>query len=131
MEWSASLLDDDERSLLDIAAVFEDGWTIEAAAQAAELKEDTALELSEALAQHSLTYVGSGPGSRSRMLDTIRAFVAEQLAARPDAGQIRRRHADHFRALAEQADPAQRGPGHGQWLERLYAEAGNMAAAVR
>jgi hypothetical protein len=44
---------------------------------------------------------------------------------------IRRRHAGHFRALAEQADPALRGPGHGQWLERLNAEAGNLAAAVR
>jgi hypothetical protein len=42
VKWSVSLLDDDERSLLDIAAVFEDGWTIEAAAQAAELKEDSA-----------------------------------------------------------------------------------------
>jgi hypothetical protein len=79
------LLDDHdaERSLLEIAAVFEDGWTIEAAARVADLKEDTALALSEALAQQSLIYAGSGPGSRSRMLDTIRAFVAEQLAARP------------------------------------------------
>ena len=127
------LLDDHdaERSLLEIAAVFEDGWTIEAAARVADLKEDTALALSEALARQSLIYAGSGPGSRSRMLDTIRAFVAEQLAARPDADQIRPRHASYFRALAEQADPALRGPGHGRWLEHLNAEAANLVAAVR
>jgi predicted ATPase len=65
------------------------------------------------------------------MRDTIRAFVAEQLSARPDADQIRRRHAGYFRALAERADPTPRGPGHGQWLEYLNAEAGNLAAAVR
>jgi predicted ATPase len=131
VDWSVSLLDDAERSLLEIASVFEHGWTIEAAAQVAELNEDTALELSEALAQHSLISVDSGPDARSRMLDTIRAFVTEKLAARPDAAQIHRRHADYYRALAEQADPALRGPGHGQWLERLDADVGNLAAAVR
>jgi predicted ATPase len=131
VDWSVSLLDDAERSLLEVVSVFEPGWTIEAAAQVAELTEDTALELSEALAQHSLISVDSGPGARSRMLDTIRAFVAEKLAARPDAAQIQRRHADYYRALAEQADPALRGAGHGQWLERLDADVGNLAAAVR
>ena len=131
VDWSVSLLDDAERGLLEVASVFEHGWTIEAAAQVADLKEDTALELSEALAQHSLINLDSGPGARSRMLDTIRAFVAEKLAARPDAAQIQRRHADYYRTLAEQADPALRGPGHGQWLERLDADVGNLAAAVR
>jgi hypothetical protein len=50
VEWSVSLLEDAERSLLEVAAVFEDGWTIEAAAQVADLDEDRALELSERLA---------------------------------------------------------------------------------
>jgi len=131
VQWSVGLLDEAERSLLEAAAVFTDGWTIQAAAQVADLTEDEALNLSEALARHSLIYVDSGPSSRSRMLETIRAFVAEQLAARPDAAQIRRRHADYYRMLAEQADPALRGAGHGQWLERLEAETGNLAAAVR
>jgi len=64
------------------------------------------------------------------MLETIRVFVAELLAARPDEGQIRRRHADYYRAFAEWADPALRGAEHGQRLEQLEAEAGNLAAAV-
>src|SRR5215470_2276134 len=129
--WSVGLLDEAERSLLEVASVFTDGWTIDAAAHVAGLTGDAALELSEALARHSLIYADSGPGSRSRMLETVRAFVAEQLAARPDADQIRRRYADYYRMLAEQADPALRGAGHGPWLERLAAEAGNLAAAVR
>src|SRR5271169_5451290 len=65
------------------------------------------------------------------MLETIRAFVAERLAARPDAAEVGRRHASCYRALAEQADRPPRGPGRNQWLERLDAEAGNLAAAVR
>jgi tetratricopeptide (TPR) repeat protein len=65
------------------------------------------------------------------MLETIREFVAERLAARPDAAEIGRRHAGYYRGLAEQADRPLRRAGQGEWLERLDAEAGNLAAAVR
>jgi predicted ATPase len=132
VEWSVGLLDDAERSLLETMAVFVDGWTIEAAAQVAGLDEDRALELSEALARHSLIYLDDGGVSpRSRMLETIRAFVAERLAARPDAGEIGRRHAGYYRALAERSDRPLRAAGHDALLDRLQAEAGNLAAAVR
>ena len=132
VEWSVGLLEEGERSLLEVAAVFADGWTIQAAARVAGVDEDRALELSEALARQSLVYVDSTElGPRTRMLETIRAFVAERLAARPDAAEVGRRHASYYRALAEQADRPLRGPGRNQWLERLDAEAGNLAAAVR
>jgi predicted ATPase len=132
VEWSVSLLEDAERSLLETVAVFEGGWTVEAAAQVADLDEDRALDLSEALARHSLIYLDStGPSPRSRMLGTIRAFVAEQLAGRPDVAGIQRRHAGFYQALARQADRPLRGAGQNQWLERLEAEVGNLAAAVR
>jgi len=132
VEWSVGLLEDPERSLLEVAAVFTGGWTIQAVAQLAGLDEDRALELSEALARHSLVYLDStGPGSRTWMLETVREFVAERLAARPDADQIERRHAGYYQALAEQADRPLRGPGRSEWIERLQAEEGNLAAAVR
>jgi predicted ATPase len=132
VEWSVGLLEDAELSLLETVAVFVDGWTVEAAGQVAGLDEDRALELSEALARHSLIYLDStDSGPRSRMLETIRVFVAERLVARPDRAAIQRRHADYYRALAERADRPLRGTGHGEWLERLEAEAGNLAAAVR
>jgi hypothetical protein len=131
VEWSVGLLDDAERSLLEITSVFAGGWTIGAAAQVASLEEDRAIELSEALARHSLIqldYTGLEP--RSRMLETVREFVAEQLAARADITEVERRHADYYRALAEQADRPLRGGGQHEWLERLEADAGNLAAAI-
>jgi predicted ATPase len=132
VEWSVGLLEDAERSLLETAAVFVDGWTIEAAAQVAGLDEDRALDLTEALARHSLIYLDpGGDGPRPRMLETIRAFVAERLAARPDAAEVERRHAGYYRALAGQAERPLRSADHGEWLERLEAEEGNLAAAVR
>ena len=132
VEWSVGLLEDAERSLLEVTAVFTDGWTIPAAAQVAGLDEDRALELCEALARHSLVAIDNTElGPRSRMLATVRAFVAERLAVRPDAAEVGRRHAGFYRALAEQADRPLRGPGRSEWTERLQAEAGNLAAAVR
>ena len=132
VEWSVGLLDDAERSLLEIAAVFAGSWTIGAAAQVAGLEEDRAVDLSEALARHSLIqldYTGLEP--RSRMLQTVREFVAEQLAARADIAEIEHRHADYYRALAEQAERPLRNAGLSEWLERLEADAGNLAVAIR
>jgi predicted ATPase/class 3 adenylate cyclase len=132
VEWSVGLLDDPERSLLETMAIFVDGWTIQAAAEVAGLEADRALEQSEALARHSLIYPDStGHGPRLRMLETIREFVAERLAARPDAAEVGRRHATYYRALGTQADQLLLRAEQGEWAERLQAEAGNLAAAVR
>jgi predicted ATPase len=131
VEWSVGLLDDAERSLLETMAVFEDGWTVDAAAEVAVLDEDQALDVIDALAGHSLVYLDvTDHGPRARMLETIRQFVAERLAVRTDFDEIRHRHADHYRKLAEQADRPLRGVGHGEWLGRLEAEAGNLTEAV-
>jgi predicted ATPase len=131
VEWSVALLEDTERSLLETLAVFVNGWTVEAAAQVAELDEDQALEASEALARHSLIQLDrTDLGPRLRMLETVRAFVAERLAARPDVAAIGRRHADYYRTLAERADRPLRGLDQDHWAERLETEAGNLAAAV-
>jgi predicted ATPase len=132
VEWSVGLLDDGERDLLETAAVFAGGWTVEAAAAVGELDRERALDLTEALARHSLISVEIGDeGPRPRMLDTIHAFLAERLAARPDAAQIRHRHAEYYRSLVEQADRPLRSSLHREWLERLETEAGNLAEAVR
>ena len=132
VEWSVGLLDDDERSLLETMAVFVNGWTLEAAAEVAGLDEDRTLNLTEALAGHSLIYLDlTEHGPRSRMLETIRLFVAERLAARTDLAEIQRRHADHYRELAEQADRPLRGiVGQASGSRAWRTEAGNLAAAV-
>ena len=131
VEWSLSLLDDAERSLLEVAAVFTDGWTVQAAAAVAGLEEGLALDLTEALVRHSLVQLDpASDGPRCRMLETVRVFVAEWLAARADAAELQRRHAGYYRALAEQAEPHLRRAGQTEWLDRLQAEAGNLTAAV-
>ncbi|HEV8223566.1 MAG TPA: DUF4062 domain-containing protein [Streptosporangiaceae bacterium] len=131
VEWSVGLLDDSERSLLEIVAVFADGWTVDAAAQVAGLDEDEALELTETLARHSLIQLDhTGLGPRCRMLETVREFISERLANRADADVVARRHAGFYRALADQADRPLRA-AQAETVERMDAEAGNVAVAVR
>jgi predicted ATPase len=132
VQWSVDLLEEGERDLLETAAVFVDGWTISAAAAVANLDLDLTLERTEALARASLISLDLGDrGPRLRMLDTIRRFLAERLAARPNVAAIRHRHAEYYRSLAEQADRPLRSTGHREWLQLLEMEAGNLAATVR
>lgn len=132
VEWSIGMLGPAERSLLEVLAVFADGWTVGAAAHVAALDEDRALELTEGLARHSLLYLeGTASGPRPRMLHTVRAFVAERLAARPDTDEVHRRHAEFYRALAEGADRSLRGFRQRECAEVLNRENENLTVAVR
>jgi predicted ATPase len=131
VEWSVGLLDDQERSLLETLAVVLDGWTTEAAAQVCALGEDATLDLTEALIQHSLVVLDhTDLGTRARMLETIREYVAERLALRPDVSDITRRHAECYCALAALVDERLREGRHDESLERLQVESGNLATAV-
>jgi predicted ATPase/DNA-binding SARP family transcriptional activator len=132
VEWSVNLLGDAERSLLETVTVFGGSWTLSAAAAVADLDLHQALSLLEALARHSLVYADdTGPEPRFRMMEAVREFTAERLAARSTAAEIRRRHARYYRELAEQADQPLRGAGHGEWLQRLEADGANLVIAVR
>jgi predicted ATPase len=67
---------------------------------------------------------------RFRMLETIREFALERLAADGELVEVRRRHAACFLAFAEQAEPLLRGAGQGAWLRRLSLEHDNLRSAL-
>ena len=64
------------------------------------------------------------------MLETIREFGVERLDAEGKTAMLRRRHAEYFLTLAEQADPNLRGAGQLQWLDRLEVDHANLRAAM-
>ena len=64
------------------------------------------------------------------MLETIREFARERLAASDDADAIGRRHAEWFLALAEEAEPFLKGAEQAVWLQRLEDEHDNLRASL-
>ena len=64
------------------------------------------------------------------MLETIRAYAQEQLAASGETEIARDAHAAFFLALAEAAAPRLHGPEQLSWLERLETEHDNLRAAL-
>ncbi len=67
---------------------------------------------------------------RFRMLETVREFALEQLAASGEAEMSRRRHAAFHLGLVQQAAPYLTGPEQAQWLERLDSEYSNIRAVL-
>jgi non-specific serine/threonine protein kinase len=138
--WSYDLLSPEERTLIRRLAVFVGGFTLDAAEAVggAKAADDSSplsvLDGLAALVDHSfLRRVDLPQGEpRFRMLETIREFAGEQLAASGEAPATRRAHATFFLALAEQADTeaALYGPEQGRWLDRLEADHPNLRAAL-
>jgi predicted ATPase/DNA-binding CsgD family transcriptional regulator len=72
-----------------------------------------------------------GRGPRFAMLETIREYAAEQLAAAGELEATQRRHAAFYLALAERTEPELWGPRQQAALERLEHERGNLQEAMR
>jgi non-specific serine/threonine protein kinase len=64
------------------------------------------------------------------MLETIREFGQEQLAASGQESVARRRHAAWALALAERAGPMTKGPDAAVWVEALEREHANLQTAL-
>jgi len=135
MEWSYGLLSAGEQRLLRHLSVCAGGCTA-VAAEAVCATEGTpagaAPELLDGLVAKSLLGLEDADGAgRYRLLETVRQYGWERLEEAGEAAAARRRHAAHFLALAEEAEPALTGPDQGRWLQRLDREYDNLRAALR
>jgi predicted ATPase/class 3 adenylate cyclase len=123
LEWSHELLTPEEQKLFRRLAVFAGGCTL----GSAEAVCDADLDDLEALVDKSLVRIRET--NRFWMLETIREYATEQLEASGEVEELRRRHAAHFLALAEEAEPYAREVDAG-WLDRLDRELDNLRAAL-
>ena len=69
--------------------------------------------------------------ARYRLLETLRQYAAERLEAAGAGPAVRARHAAHFLALAERAQPEHYGRAQIAWLDRMEREHDNLRAALR
>jgi len=98
--WSYDLLDDREKFLLDRCSVFVGGFDAQSACalgDSDDLDEYAILDLLAALVRKSLLVADRSSGrTRFSMLETIRQFAEEQLAASGVSDEARDAHARHF-----------------------------------
>ena len=143
--WSHDLLTEEERALFRRLAVFVGGFTLEAAEAAGGETGQNVLDGLMSLVDNSLVRVFATPGGESRytMLETVREFGLEQLAASGEEAAVRAAHAAHFFAAAEEAETREfslftrddpKGPHYSaalaRWLDRMEVEFGNLRAAL-
>src|SRR5215207_4732515 len=64
------------------------------------------------------------------MLEVVREFGLERLAASGESRIMQEAHATYFAGLAEELRPGIDGPDQASVIERLEAEQGNMRAAL-
>ncbi|MCA1706916.1 MAG: adenylate/guanylate cyclase domain-containing protein, partial [Actinobacteria bacterium] len=110
--WSYDLLSEDEQTLFRRLGVFAGGWSLDAVEQVCD-RGDLCLDVLDGLASlidKSLVRAVEGDDGRFSMLETIRSFAAETLEESGDRDDIRRAHAEFFRALVGRAEPHLIGP---------------------
>ena len=131
IDWSYELLSDGEKACFARFAVFVGGATIEAA----EAVTGADLDTLDHLVSKSLLVrrQHAHAPTRLQMLETIRAYAAERLAAAADRDAVHERHYRHYLAVAERHGTEQLllGVGGKEHLSRLDQEMHNFDAALR
>ena len=130
IDWSYDLLTESERTVFRRLAVFSGGWTLAAAHAVAnpDRAEDATIDALMRLVEKSLIERDAG-GTRYRLLEAVRQYAGERLAAASEAQAARARHLDYFLGLAESARPHLYGPMQATWIAQLDAERENILAA--
>ncbi|MBI1353749.1 MAG: AAA family ATPase [Acidobacteria bacterium] len=135
IEWSYDLLSEPARAVLRRLAVFDGGMTLDAAQALCSGLADCELDALDALtslSDQNMVQRCSGPDEEVRftMLESIRAFGLDRLAAEGEGPQVRRLHAEYFLRVAQEAQPHLTGPRQGEWFDRLDADHANFRAAL-
>jgi len=133
--WSYELLDADEQILFARLGVFVGGCTLDAAAAVCNATSDLPVDVTGGIASlldKSLLQQVEGVNGEARftMLETIREYALERLAASGAEKIVREQHAAFYLALAEAASAEQHGPSRDMWFDRLELEHNNLRVAL-
>jgi predicted ATPase/DNA-binding SARP family transcriptional activator len=116
LDWSAELLDENQRTFFARLGVAAGTFDLDAAASITQTGVDRALsDLTSLVRQSMVAVVGD---DRYRLLDTLRAYALERLDDL-DADATRDRHADYHVNLAERAERGIQGGDQLEWLDGL------------
>lgn len=132
LDWSYGHLSEPEKELFHRLSVFAGGWALEAAeAVGSEAGAGEVLDLLDLLVDKSLVVAEADKDAwRYRLLEPIRQYAWEHLEKSGEAEKTRRRHAEWYLALAEEAEERSNGPEQAGWMRRLEIEHDNLRAAL-
>jgi non-specific serine/threonine protein kinase len=136
ISWSHNLLPESERSMFRRLAVFVGGWTLPAAEAVCTSPDDARpLDVTAAtasLVDKSIINRSTRPDGVTvfSMLESIREFAAEQLAAHGEQEPTRQRHAGFYASLGVQAEVGIGTSEEDLWWAWLGYEHGNLRSAL-
>ncbi|MGZ0150099.1 BTAD domain-containing putative transcriptional regulator [Kribbella sp. WER1] len=135
VEWSWDLLDPDEQAVARRLSLFSGGATLEAAEQICSdehIPAESVLGVLASLVDKSLVEAAADQRSvRYRMLETVRAYGAEQLKASGESDRFRWAHTVYFSRMLRKARPKLRTGEQIEWIARLTADNENLIDALR
>ena len=134
--WSYDLLTVKEQQLFRSLAIFDGGCSLPAIEELCATADASSelLDGVESLQRNSLlrqeeTVADDEP--RFRMLETIREYGLERLAASGAGDELRQRHVDYFLSFAEEAARGFFSPATAFWLDRVESDHANLRTALR
>lgn len=135
LAWSYHLLEPGEQALFAQLGVFVGGCRLEAVQAVCRLERAGArptLDHLTALADKSMLQheIGDEGEPRFRMLETLREYALEQLAAQGEMDTLQCRHAACYVEWVECIEPGPREPNLPAWMRRLEEEHDNLRAAL-
>jgi non-specific serine/threonine protein kinase len=134
LDWSYELLDPAEKQLLDRLSVFAGSWTLEAAEAICgegRGRGEVLVVLAHLVDKSLVTCERREVGPvRYRLLETVRQFGAEHLAARAETSDLRTRHMNWFVAVAERSATRLNTPQQAQYFEAIQQELADLRAAI-
>jgi predicted ATPase len=136
IDWSYNFLNEAEQRLFRKLSVFVGGCTLEAVEAVCNTNNDLGLDLldgMESMVDKSLMrQVESTTGEpRFVMLETIREYGMEKLAASSEEVLTKRTHAAYYLVLAEEGASEGTDAESAEWRERLKLECDNVRAALK
>jgi non-specific serine/threonine protein kinase len=130
--WSHDLLTPQERQLFRRLAVFVGGWTLPAAEAVVNLDEELdVLSGLASLVDKSLVRLDERHAEpRYGMLETVREFAVDRLAASDEGDRVRDAHARYLSEIASEFGRSTYTARRREWQGRMEAEMPNLRAAL-
>jgi predicted ATPase/class 3 adenylate cyclase/Tfp pilus assembly protein PilF len=132
IDWSYSLLADEEKILFARISVFAGGWTLESAEAVCSCGDELDIvEGMTSLVDKSLVVEEGDEEPRFRLLETIREYARERLAQSDEMAAVQTLHGEWVDRLVGEASAELTGSRQFEWLERLEIEHDNIRAALQ